>query len=132
MLQKATVPRFEKFEKIALAVVEAKSLDEAAKLAGISRMTLHRYMRNEYFLQVLDTVRRQAHAGALSILAGQAEEAARRLIALMNDPGAPPGVRLSACKEVLAAAKLRLIPESDKGDVLEALRGTARLLGDEQ
>jgi AcrR family transcriptional regulator len=125
-------PKFEKFERLALAIIECPTVDGAAQRAGVSRSTVHRHLRNEFFLKVLDLIRRQVHAEALAVLSGMALEAARQLVQLARDPTAPASVRLAACREILAAGRQRLLPEKDRSDALEAIRSASALLGEDQ
>lgn len=97
-----------KQSKAIAALLSERSIDAAAKAAGIGQTTMHRWLNDDLFVAAL----RQAEAGLL-------DAATRRLLALqgdaidalqnvLQDGDTPPGTRVQAARVVLEAMlKLR-------------------------
>lgn len=86
------------------AVLGTRSLEEAAKLAGVTTRTLRRWMELPAFQAALITSRREAFTQALADLRLAASEAVAALRRIVGNPETPPGVVVQAAHAILTHA----------------------------
>lgn len=83
------------------ALLEGKTLEQAAAAAGVAYITAKRWRRRPEFAAALAEARREIIAGALDVLTVGARAAAGELLALLRDRTVAPMVRLRAAEAVL-------------------------------
>lgn len=83
------------------ALMTEPSVKKAAKAAGISEATLHRWLGEPEFSAALRRARGQLLEGVLTVLQGAAEEAVTVLREIMNEKLSPPPARVRAARSVL-------------------------------
>lgn len=83
------------------AILECKTLKEAAKKVGVSDPTLWRWMQIPKFQAALKEAKKQCVEGAVSKLSQICDEAVKNLRDIMNNPEVPASARVSAAKCVL-------------------------------
>lgn len=87
------------------ALSSARTLTEAAQMAGISRTTLWAYLKDKQFndeLQAFQTMRAWLRADSMEAARAEALEALR---AIMTDPEAPAASRVNAAQQILREAQ---------------------------
>jgi len=95
------------------ALLSAPTIGQAAKLAGVSRITLWRYQQEPVFSAELRAARDAAFAEGLSRLKGAVDDAVGKLRGLLDSDD--EGVQLSASKAVLDyAVKAFSVLETDE------------------
>lgn len=87
-----------------LALVTCATLAEAAKMCGVSEVTLWRWQQEPAFAAAYADIRRRAIEQAFTTLQANCGEATRTLVSLLQDVTTPPAVRVSACRSVLEYA----------------------------
>lgn len=127
MSRKLTETRPEKYLLVARALVETPTITAAAQKVGLTRETLHRYLQDPAFLVILDAMRAQVHAAAVSAAAAAAEAAVLTVIRLMGDPMAPASVRLSAARLVMDLAGKRVLESHQNGGNADTNRASEAL-----
>ncbi len=83
------------------ALLACQSIEQAAKQAGISPRTLHRWLTDPDFQAALTEAEGAAIAEATRRLVGLSDAAITTVASLMLDKGASPTVRLRAATSVL-------------------------------
>lgn len=83
------------------ALLEGKTLEQAAQAAGVAYVTAKRWRRRPEFIAALAEARRELITGALDVLTVGARAAAAELLALLRDKTVSPMVRLRAAEAVL-------------------------------
>ena len=71
-------------QKAIRAILEANSIEEAAKKAKISRSTIYNWFKDEHFKECLERERKALFEEGLSVLKGAAAKAAKTLIELLE------------------------------------------------
>lgn len=89
------------------ALLEARTIREAAKMAGIGEATAWRYLASPRVRQTLSERQGAMLAQASAALVADMAEARKTLRSIMGDATAAPGVRVAAARAVLEAG-LRL------------------------
>ncbi len=90
-----------KQEQAIIALMTAPTMADAAKAAGISEITLWRWLQLPAFLQRYREAKRQAFGQAISQLQQAAVDAVRTLRAVATDEEASPSARVSAARAIL-------------------------------
>ncbi len=88
-------------DKALAALAAGCTQKQAAEAASVDERTVRRWLPEPAFHDQLRQFRSAALEEALTVLAGGATEAARRLLALATEPHPSGSVRLSACRTVL-------------------------------
>ena len=97
------------------ALMNSKSLTEAAEKAGIDRRTLYNYIHNDLdFARIYRENISQQAVDRAEDLSDRRERASQVILQIMEDEEQPPRVRLKAAQTILATAA-----EQDR--VLDAL-----------
>lgn len=89
------------------ALLEARTIREAARMAGVGERTAWRYLASPEVRQVLTERQGAMLAQAAAALVADMAEARKVLRSIMGDAAAAPGVRVAAARAVLEAG-LRL------------------------
>lgn len=76
----------------------------AAKAAGISEATIHRYLNEADFREEYKAARARLLEGTLTVLQAGALEAVRTLEAIMKNKRSPVSCRLGAARSILELA----------------------------
>lgn len=90
-----------KQRKAITALVAGKNFDQAAKAAGVSLRTLHRWRATPGFASELRTADSEQLLTAARALNVASQDAVSTLIAIMHDQKASSGLRLRAASEIL-------------------------------
>lgn len=90
--------------KFLTALVSARSVEQAAAMADISKTTAYRWMREPDFTTALREARRECFQDVLRRVQGAASEAIEGLRAVMHNPGASDSARTRACEIILSTA----------------------------
>ena len=83
------------------ALLSTKTIAEAAREAGVSEITLWRWLRRSDFQLAYANARREVVSSAIASLQQASEKAVRTLEEIMLDKNAAPSARVSAAKVVL-------------------------------
>lgn len=114
--------RSENRDKLLTALLDAPSITAAAKVAGISRQTAHKYLRNADFQKEYRELRHTQLDRGLSMLQSAVPSAVAVCIEIMTSTDAMQGNRLTAAKSVLAWAD-KLTQSMDFAKQLDDLEG---------
>jgi len=87
-----------------VALVTEPTIADAAKKAGISHATLHRWLQIKDFKDAYREAKREAVSAAISRLQRTATEAVDALRDVMNDAESPANARVSAARAILELA----------------------------
>lgn len=101
-------------------LLDGLNIQGAAGRAGINRKTLSRWLSEPSFWQAYRTASDAGLQTAARRLAAQMDGAVDVLVAVRDDAGAPPGVRLRAAQLVIESG-LRLLDAVDISERLAAL-----------
>ena len=107
--------RAKKCEKVLSALLQSPNLTEAAKLAGVSEVTVWRYLKDPSFAEKYHNARKTVLDSAIKRLQAASGEAIETLRLIMGKENASPGARVSAAKVVLEQA-------IKTGEIAEVLR----------
>lgn len=91
----------QKREVAIASLLNASSLREAAKKAGIAEATLHRYLKDDTFKAQYQEAKKEVVQQAICQLQQSAGKAVRVLIAIAEDEESPSSARVSAAKTIL-------------------------------
>src|SRR6185437_12715882 len=94
-----------KKEEAITALLTSRSIEEAAKNAGIGIQTLIRWMKLPEFDEAYRKARRLAFSQSISRLQQASTAAVSTLLKIMVDPNSPASVRVRAADSVLDHAK---------------------------
>jgi len=89
-------------EQAIAALLTCRSVEVAARTAGIGVNTLSRWMKEPEFEAAYREARRSAFSQSIGRLQDAAGAAATTVLKVMLDANAPPGTRLRAAEVVLA------------------------------
>jgi transposase-like protein len=117
-----------KKEAAIAALLTQRSVEEAARVAGIGTQTLYRWMRNPEFAAAYRAARCAAVSQAMARLQQGSGAAATVMLKTMFDPGASASTHLRAADHVLNHAKHASEIEDIQGR-LAALEQLAKLPG---
>ena len=88
-------------ERFLKALLEAPSIEEACKRAGINRTTGYKYLKNQDFMLEYRKLRREAMQQVTARLQSVSEQAVNVLHEIMLDKENTPNARVQAAKNVL-------------------------------
>jgi DNA-binding MurR/RpiR family transcriptional regulator len=91
-------------ERALIALCNESNIKAAAKAAGISEATIHRYLREDEFKAAYRQMRRDALEGATARLSALATAAVETIAAIMLNPKVGAQTRLRAAIAVLDMA----------------------------
>jgi hypothetical protein len=94
----------QKQERAISALLQAPSLKDAAKEAGISEATLHRWLKDEDFQTAYRAAKREVVNHAICRLQRASGKAVETLEGVMKGAGNPATSRVSAAKIILEMA----------------------------
>lgn len=94
-------------DKTALAVAECATIIDAAKVAGVTRETIHRWMHAPEFKARVDEHLEEVIGGARSILRRNAMVAAQQMVNILAHGHPQHAVKLAAAKDVLDRVGLK-------------------------
>jgi hypothetical protein len=89
-----------KQEEAIAALLTQRSVEEAARTAGIGTRTLLRWLKIPEFAAAYQEARRQAFGQSIARLQQATSAAAATLMKIMVDPGAPASVRVRAADSI--------------------------------
>lgn len=94
-----------KAEEAIAALLTAETVEHAAQQAGIGYRTLHRWLREDTdFQQAYRLARREVVHQAQAQIQKATGKAVATLLAVMDDPLAPPGAKVTAARVILEQA----------------------------
>lgn len=96
------------------ALLTEPTVTAAAQAAGVGRRTMYRWLADSAFQQALAAAELEALQQLTRALAGNANKAQAALLAILDDPNAPPSARVKA-----ASAYLTHLPALRAGLSLE-------------
>ena len=91
----------QKQERAISALLQAESICQAAKLAGISEATLHRWLKDTSFQEIYRAAKREVVSHAICQLQRSAGKAAKTLLEIAEEKDNPASARVSAVKTIL-------------------------------
>jgi hypothetical protein len=94
----------QKMEQAIAALLSHRSVEEAARAAGIGTNTLQRWMKKPEFKAAHREIRRTVLSHTIGRLQDAASAAATTVLKIMVDPNAPAATRLRAAEIVLDQA----------------------------
>ncbi len=113
---------YDRKKELALsALLTETTLQKAAKVAGVSEVTLWRWMKEKDFSEAYRELKREAVGQAVARLQQNSCKAVETLIAIMDDAGAPASVRSSAAKSILEMA-FKAVELDDMAKEIEELQ----------
>ena len=92
------------------AILEGPTIEAAARAAGVAKVTLYEWLKQDPFREKLEAARAELYRGAIDTLKGAAGKAARRLIELLDSRN--ENTRRLTAREVLALA-MKIDDEQD-------------------
>ena len=103
------------------------TVQEAARLAGVSESTVYRRRRDPSFRAQLAEHQRELVEETLGLLVAEGPRSVQRLAALRDDPETPPSVAVAASRVILAyIAELGAVPGlSGRLEAIESALGIA-------
>ena len=104
----------------AAALIEGNSVANAAKIAGCSILSIHRWMKLEAFRGMIDQGKRDALNYSSNRLASASFSAVTVLEAVMNDPNEHGPTRVKAADSILTNT-LKMLELVDMRNRLDAL-----------
>jgi hypothetical protein len=90
-----------KQEKAILALVSSKTVEDAAKVSGIGRATLFKWLQEDVFKNAYRQARSEIVRHAIVQAQSSCSEAVNVLKEIMNSSKSPASTRVSAAKAVL-------------------------------
>lgn len=94
-------------DKAALAVAESATIIDAARVAGVTRETIHRWMHAPEFKARIDEHLEEVIGAARSVLRRNAMVAAQQMVNILAHGYPDHSVRLAAAKDVLDRVGLK-------------------------
>lgn len=91
-------------EKFLKALLEAGTIEQACRMAGINKTTGYKYLKDETFLIEYRKLRREAMQQVTARLQKKSEKAVDVLAEIMNDKDNSPNARVQAAKNTLDVA----------------------------
>jgi hypothetical protein len=88
-------------EAAILALLSSRSIEEAARAAGVTARTLHRWITEPGFNAAFREARRAVFFQAIARLQQMSAAAATTLGKVMLDPATPPATRIRAADSIL-------------------------------
>lgn len=97
--------KFERKKELALrALLTEPTLEAAAKITGISEVTLWRWLKDKEFAEAYREVKKEAVGQAVAKLQQASGEAVETLRTVMNDVSSPANTRVTAAKSIIEMA----------------------------
>jgi hypothetical protein len=93
--------RESRVDRAILALLEHSTIEKAAAAAGVSSVTLWRWMQQEEFQALLHSARRQAYSQCIGRLQQASSAAVGTLLRVMTDQATPAASRVRAADSVL-------------------------------
>lgn len=90
-----------KYEETIAALLTQRTVEEAARVAGVSLATLIRWMKIPEFDQEYRAARRAAFGQSVARLQQASSAAVSVLLKVMADPSSPPSTRVRAADSVI-------------------------------
>jgi hypothetical protein len=90
-----------KQEAAVLALLASRSVEDAARTAGVTPRTLYRWMKEPAFNAAYRVAKRDAYGQAIARLHQMASAAVSTLAKVMVDPGTPPATKVRAADSIL-------------------------------
>jgi len=94
----------QKTERAISALLQAETIRDAAKEAGLAEATLHRYLKDEAFRSAYREAKREVVDQAVCQLQRSAGKAVKALSSIIDEQDAPASARVSAAKTILEMA----------------------------
>ena len=94
----------QKQDRAISALLQAETIREAAKEAGLAEATLHRYLKDEGFREAYREAKREIVNHAICFLQRSTGKAVKALVGIIEDMGAPATARVTAAKTILEMA----------------------------
>lgn len=94
------------------ALLRTKTIEDAARVSGISNPTIHRYLTESDFLEQLSKHRRKLFDDAMNVLLVNAESMAQTITSISADTIAPHASRISACRTGLQMLRDNVVLET--------------------
>jgi uncharacterized protein (UPF0147 family) len=94
-------PLSRKQSKAIIALLDHRTVGEAAEDVGVGQSTLFRWMQDEKFQRRFRDAKQQIVSQAISRLQKASGEAVETLREIMNDTNKPPNARVSCAKTIL-------------------------------
>lgn len=91
-----------KQEKAILALMTARTIEGAAKRAGVYTRTIFRWFKSEAFLSEYRDARREVITKAISKAQSSMSKAVDALVEVLEDRNCPPSARVAASRDLLA------------------------------
>lgn len=107
-------------DKFLKALLETASVEQACRVANITKPTAYKYLKDVEFMKEYRSIRRELMQGITARLQKSSEEAVNTLNEIMLDETATPSSRVQAAKNVLDVA-YRSIEIDDTQERLEEL-----------
>ena len=83
------------------ALLDSKSISDAAAKAQVSRTTIYKFLADHEFLDELQNLRQQVLVSRVNEISEKRSAALEILADVMSDPQTPPAARISAAKTLL-------------------------------
>lgn len=112
-----------KREQAIIALLSHSSIGQAAKTAGISEVTLWRWIKDQEFQQAYREAKRRVVDQAISRLQQVCGEAVETLREIMTDPEKPTSSRVTAARAILEMA-VKAVEIDDLASRVEKLERT--------
>lgn len=127
---KEKTSNYDRKKELALgALLTESTLEAAAKIAGISEVTLWRWLKDQEFAEAYRELKREAVGQAITRLQQISCQAVETLKTIMLDKESPASVRVSAAKSILEMA-VKAIEIEDIARRVETLEKIAQEKGE--
>jgi hypothetical protein len=113
-----------KQEEAIVALLAQRSLEEAARIAGIGARTLYRWMEEPEFDAAYRKAKRTAFRQSVARLQQASSAAVSTLLKVMVDPATPPSTKVRAADSVLSHSAKAIEIEDIEARVSELERAT--------
>lgn len=113
-----------KHEKLLAALLNSPTIDSAATVAGISRATAMRFLKDEEFVVAYRDARREVVSHSITSLQAACSNAVATLCAVCDDTEAPASSRVASAKAILETS-LRAVEIDDLAARVESLEAMA-------
>ena len=117
-----------KMNDFILALMSARTLDDAAMVSGISPATAHRWYKLDVVRTELKRLQDEVVGHSLSRLKLSASEALEVLRSVANDKVSPPSARVAAARAILD----NVFKSIEATDIFERLESLEARIGDDE
>jgi hypothetical protein len=83
------------------ALLSADTIDKASELTGVTRNTLYRWLKDDFFIHELNQAKRKLVQHSILRLQRAVKDAVKTLLEVCNDKKAPASSRVSAAREII-------------------------------